>query len=624
MKADHAAVGHVLADRRRFVVPVYQRHYQWRVDKHLEPFWQDVAAKAEERLASKGRRFDHYMGALIVLDDGTYEPRRVPTVQVVDGQQRLTTFQLFLAAARDLATARGYEAIAKDAEAHLINGGEDRMSDPDSERFKLEPTLFDQSLFRLLVSGDLNAIRKDQSDAFYKNGKLKTGSAPKTLAAFVYFREQLEKFALGDDAGDDALVQHRLSTVLSTLLADFRLVVITLQENDDAQVIFSTLNARGEPLLAMDLVRNDVFHRARLEDQDPKKLYKTLWSTFEAPFWEAEVKQGRFKKPRVEFFLANVLASETGEEISIGNLFPEWRSYVKSGRGGGVVNELQTLTAHAPAYAMLTDPQGSSPLAEIARTMRAFDVTTAYPVLLKIAKEQPDEEAQAAAFDLLASYVVRRAICDLGTKNYNNNFLRLVQTVVEAGPNAEALWETVSGWTGDASRFPDDAEFADAVLRVPAYKALGPARARWVLSKLEMALRTKFDEAVDLGSSLEVEHVMPRAWRTGWALPDERMAPANWWDAPADDAMATAIRARDVAVDTLGNLTLLTGARNASLSNGRFDDKRPKFQQSLLVLNRDIAQEEAWSEALIEARARRLATYALKLWPAPARTSVEA
>ena len=117
---------------------------------------------------------------------------------------------------------------------------------------------------------------------------------------------------------------------------------------------------------------------------------------------------------------------------------------------------------------------------------------------------------------------------------------------------------------------------------------------------------------------------MPRAWRTGWALPDERMAPANWWDAPADDAMAAAIRARDVAVDTLGNLTLLTGARNASLSNGKFDDKRPKFQQSLLVLNRDIAQEEAWSEALIEARARRLATYALKLWPAPTRTSVDA
>ena len=625
MKADHAAVGHVLADRRRFVVPVYQRHYKWSVDKHLEPFWQDVAVKAEERLAGKVTRFDHYMGALIVLDDAVYEPRKVPAVQVVDGQQRLTTFQLFLAAVRHVAHQRGLGSIVQDVEAHLLNGDEARMSDPEVERFKLEPTLFDRELFQLLVQGDLGAVQKLLPEVFYKNGKLKWGSAPKALAAFIFFRDQLNAFAdadEGSDGFDGTSAVDRLSTLLTTLLGDFRLVVITLQESDDAQVIFSTLNARGEPLLAMDLVRNDVFHRAKQDGFDPAKLYRTLWSTFEHAFWDAEVKQGRFKKPRVEFFLANVLASETADEVSIGNLFPEWRAFVKSGQGGGVVQELEMLTAHAPNYRILTDPRGVSVLDHAARTMAAFDVTTGHPLLLRLAKEQPDEDELKRAVDLITSYVIRRAVCGLGTKNYNNNFLRLVQAVKEGGPSHEAIWEVMGNWNGDAVRFPGDAEFGDALAKNPVYKLIGSARVKWLLSKLEIALRTKFDEPTEIPTTLEVEHVLPQGWRTHWVLPDGRKASANWWEPAVDEDMATATRNREAMVDTLGNLTLLTGARNASLSNGLFAKKRGKFQQSLLVLNRDIALEENWTEVLIEARGRRLAAYALKLWPEPVRKIV--
>jgi uncharacterized protein with ParB-like and HNH nuclease domain len=100
MKADAFEVGSILRQRQRFEVPIYQRHYAWGDDR-LEPFWEDVRTKADERLDAKPRRFAHYMGALLVMPEGGYQVGRVPTFNVVDGQQRLCTFEIFLEAAKN-------------------------------------------------------------------------------------------------------------------------------------------------------------------------------------------------------------------------------------------------------------------------------------------------------------------------------------------------------------------------------------------------------------------------------------------------------------------------------------------------------------------------------------------
>jgi len=88
----------LLQNRNRFCVPNYQRHYVWTKEKQWEPFWNDIRTKAIERLAGRERRFSHFMGAVVLEARGGFSARRVPSFQVVDGQQRLTTFQLFLAA----------------------------------------------------------------------------------------------------------------------------------------------------------------------------------------------------------------------------------------------------------------------------------------------------------------------------------------------------------------------------------------------------------------------------------------------------------------------------------------------------------------------------------------------
>lgn len=105
MDADDHPVEVVLKEARRFMVPLYQRKYQWG-DERLVPFWEDVAAKAAEVLEGESK-FEHYMGALILAPvDKAAKFAFTPIVQVVDGQQRLTTFQLFLAALREVARAR--------------------------------------------------------------------------------------------------------------------------------------------------------------------------------------------------------------------------------------------------------------------------------------------------------------------------------------------------------------------------------------------------------------------------------------------------------------------------------------------------------------------------------------
>ena len=108
MQAGPIEIGTLLQNRNRYCVPIYQRHYVWNKDKQWEPFWLDVRSKAIERLSNRERRFSHFMGAVVLESRGKPSVKQVPSFQVVDGQQRLSTFQLFLTAARHYAISIGH------------------------------------------------------------------------------------------------------------------------------------------------------------------------------------------------------------------------------------------------------------------------------------------------------------------------------------------------------------------------------------------------------------------------------------------------------------------------------------------------------------------------------------
>jgi hypothetical protein len=256
MKADPFQIGNVLKDPKRFIVPIYQRTYAWTRERQLEKLFDSIEAKARERLTGASPAYPHYMGALLLSPRGKYTFGSIPVLDVVDGQQRLTTYQIFIAALRDVARSIPNVPLSEQLTPFLLNTDSRLMKDPKVERFKLQASRYDRSLFHDIVDLDRAALRKKHPSAFFKNGKIRDSDAPLPLRAWWYFRDEAESFV---NEGGDADRSNRLTALSAALLEDFRVIVITLDEADDAQVIFETLNSGGEPLAAMDLVRNDCF-----------------------------------------------------------------------------------------------------------------------------------------------------------------------------------------------------------------------------------------------------------------------------------------------------------------------------------------------------------------------------
>ena len=246
MKAEPFQIGDLLKDPQRLIVPIYQRTYAWTRERQLERLFDSIESKARERLAGAGPAYPHYMGALLLSPRGKFTFGSIPVFDVVDGQQRLTTYQIFIAALRDTAKSIVEAALSDQLAPFLLNIDKRLMKEPKLERFKLQTSHYDRELFQDLLDLDRTALRKKYPAAFFKNGNIReSAEAPLPLRAWWYFRDETEAFI--NETGDNER-SLRLTALSAALLEDFRVIVITLDETDDAQVIFETLNSGGEPL----------------------------------------------------------------------------------------------------------------------------------------------------------------------------------------------------------------------------------------------------------------------------------------------------------------------------------------------------------------------------------------
>ena len=154
------------------------------------------------------------------------------------------------------------------------------------------------------------------------------------VEAYLFFLGQLEQFFVGEDGEAPLAAEHPVSTrvdeCFQTLRNALMVVVIDLERDDDPQVIFETLNARGEPLLPADLLRNYIFFRASRDNLDIEATYKKYWARFDDEFWREEVKQGRLVRPRSDLFMQHFLASRQGQDIPIKHLYVEYRHWLET------------------------------------------------------------------------------------------------------------------------------------------------------------------------------------------------------------------------------------------------------------------------------------------------------
>lgn len=628
MHADDHAVEEILAEGRRFMVPLYQRKYQWH-DKQLIPFWDDVEAKAIEVLEGESR-FQHYMGALILAPVGEAAQIGVtPRVQVVDGQQRLTTFQLFLAALREVACKHKCEDVANHVRDYMFN----KLKSKDTDKlthFKLTPTPSDQEIFHDIVENHYSAIRIRYSNCYW-GGRVPKNTQFRALRAYEEFFRLIDHFAqfgsaelseddetqgetptIGDETDTGEAIQERLEAMLTALLNRMKLVVITLGEDDDAQVIFETLNSKGEPLLAMDLVRNNIFYRAEKEDAEVEDLYHTLWDPFDHSWWKERAPFARPTRPRIDHFLTHVLAAESGQKISMRELYAEYRAFaVPKGkpRFEKVRDELRLLGRYSPIYETLEGRSAEDKdLHWLGRKLAAWQLTTAYPIAMQTSEANIDEDEKRKLYRLIYSYIVRRALSELTGKNLNRVFQNVSQLFIEKGRSVETLRGYFAQRKGDSTRFPDDREFRQGILSKPAYTLAPQTRIKDVLWELEEASRTKFSERTAMPGGLWTEHVLPVSWTDEWPFEDGEHV-ERWSNDPKAET-------RNRVLHTLGNLTLLTDALNISSSNKGFLEKRDKLENHTgLFLNKWFLKMGDWNETRIRERGEALAEKALSIWP---------
>lgn len=193
MNATAVPLLNMFEKKMRLEVPLFQRQYVWGLEHQWEPLWEDISRKFIEYLEGRRDSPVHFLGAM-VLDQKQTPITHVEKRQVIDGQQRLTTLQVFLAAFRDFCRAQNCEPLANECEAFTLNKG--MMADASIDRFKVWPTKLDRSQFEdVLTSGSLAALEKKHPLVKRKYSRTYE-PRPRMIEAYVFFTNSSQNFFL--------------------------------------------------------------------------------------------------------------------------------------------------------------------------------------------------------------------------------------------------------------------------------------------------------------------------------------------------------------------------------------------------------------------------------------------
>ena len=646
--------------REQYLIPLFQRGYVWTLAHQVQPLWQDITDRVDalrehrenarkvggaEKLKPLRK---HFLGAIIVGAPVSVD-KGVSTREVIDGQQRTTTLQIMLLAFRDALKDVDDEALDDDVKVLTHNKGNFQSK---SDHLKVWPTNVGRDAMRALhAAGSIEGVL----DRFPARGS--DGSnldRPPMVQAYLFFYAMLACHIRGkrhDDPVDEANTSDDAKTVMHVVMRSigkdnklqipfwdrpalaenaqlfldaiqtcFQIMRLQLDEEDDPQIIFETLNARGAPLTPSDLVRNFVFLSAsRRSGEDVDALYDEHWRSFDekpdtdtaAKFWKREERQGRLKNNRLDLLFYHYMSLRKRGEVKVAHVFEEFKSWWEETQPQSIKVELGRIGSLAAHFETMLVPGQKTRFALFCRRLKLLDTATPIPLLFHLLEHRKPEDADfLAAIADLDSYLVRRFVCGLTTKSYNRLFVgRLLSELVEEGKSDAALLRhKLLALEGSSQRWPDDQEFGEAFVQRRLFEGTTTKRVRAVLEGLELGLRNAAQEFTPELVDLSVEHVLP-----------QHPNPSDY-PLPEDSAEARANRFR--LSHAMGNLTLVTPGFNSSLSNKAFKLKRPAIAlNSSLMLNGyfQTLTSDAWNEDAIQARGQIMLDTALKVWPRSAK-----
>lgn len=565
MKATEANLLKFLRKSPQFVIPIYQRNYSWTADQ-CRQLWSDLMRAGRDEKVNA-----HFIGSIVYVERGLSSVTSQEALLVIDGQQRLTTSTLLIA------------ALAKHFEVKGLGELLEAFSNKKLRNYYLlNPDEEGDRHFKLILS----ETDKDTLLAILQNTPMPPEASSRINENYALFQELI------------ATHQGELEAICQGL-AKLVIVDVSLDRaQDNPQLIFESMNSTGLELSQADLIRNYIL--MGLEPKLQTELYKTYWRPMERAFGQAAY------VVHFDAFMRHYLTAKTGEIPNVREVYVAFKSFAR-GLKGDTRDLVTDIHAYASYYcAMALGTETDPALKQAFHDLRELKVDVAYPFLLDVYHDYKQgrlsSEEVLQVVRLVESYVFRRAICAIPTNSLNKTFAGLSRSLKKDRylESVQATFLLLPSYR----RFPSDEEFQRDIKLRDLYNFR--SRSYW-LRRLENHGRK--ERVVVEGYT--IEHILPQneALSQEWQLeigPDWQRVQQDW-------------------LHTLGNLTL-TGY-NSEYSDRPFAYKRDQvsdkdgnpvgFAHSPLKLNLGLGKVNKWDEAAIKARADRLAGDAAKVWGAP-------
>lgn len=543
---------------KRFVIPVYQRNYDWKTE-HCKQLYDDL------KKVIQNKRKSHFFGSIVSV----YNPEgEQEEYQIIDGQQRLTTVSLLMLAMYHLI---GQGKIVPEDPTLSTRIYEDYLVDkyqPKETRIKLKPIKEDQQAFGKLF--------EEEETEYIPGSNLTTN--------YRYFYERIQKEELTPDQ-------------LFQAIRSLEIIHIKLDPEDNPQLIFESLNSTGLDLSEGDKIRNYILMGLPAKKQE--EYYEKYWNKIE-----------QSTNYQVDLFVRDYLSVKQQATPALNKIYRTFKTYVEE-RDMEMESLLADLLFYARLYRILLTGEFSDKRLRVCIfRLNRLETTITRPFFLEALRLY--QKGALCADDLVSvflvteTYLFRRTICELPTNQLNKIFLLLHKEIIRYDGTEEQYLEKLNYTLlskKDRARFPDDEEFAEAFGKKQIY-LMNAKNKLYIMERFEN-FGTLEDKDVyrhcDDGE-YTIEHIMPQHLTPAWAksLGGEYERIYHTW------------------LHRMANLTL--SAYNSKYSNASFIEKRDMehgFKDSGIRMNQWLATREKWDEEELEERNRLLKQRALEIWSYP-------
>ena len=582
MDVDRALVTEILESNKEYKIPIYQRPYRWSIGQ-CKKLFEDICKIGEDQSGKK-----HFIGSIIVVKDHHHGGGGIPKLQIVDGQQRLTTIILLLKAM--------YEVLPDTSDTEEIN-----------RKGLIKQLIFNQNY---VSEGYYKIILNESDDKLFKDllkhNNIEDGKEDNNLIKnFIYFREAISKSNI------DILWQG---------IEKLELVKIVMDENNNPQAVFESMNSTGLDLSQTDLIKNYIFMSLQADEQE--KLYVKYWRPMETQLqFEVENQKRKAFQNKLDrytvhipnydefdLFILEYLKIQFTIDMDLergarsNELYIKFKEHVKNSENKEQI--LKNMLDYSKCYSYLIGKQHKVGEIELLlwymfnfsiKNMEMFRYvdlfTGTIPFLLKILFDYTNNKIKISdvqeIFHLVESYIIRKFVVSFDFMPFRLTrrfFIDLIKEIDEEN----YLNSIKLALKSNDIRFPSNEDFIHALRNKP----LNSFSKFYILHRLE-GKNNKL-----ILDDIKIEYIMPKKLTQEWK-----------------DYLEKDYEEAEKLCDNIGNLALVNPSDELRLKDKSFQEKLNQYKNSDFEITKNIEKYTHWDKFSIQDRARVLATQAIKIWP---------